>query len=408
VRKNLWAWLGLILAALWLCCPSAWAQEEVLVRGRVMDAGGAGLAGTLVSDGYSVIKTGRDGVFSLKSRPGRVVCLSAPSGYEPSSPWWWAAEDAAREDLNINLRQGRGKKGLPLIFMADLHLYDPHAPPSRSVPRERADLPMQVWRRLAEELSRSPAALIVAAGDLCADADYQKAAGAQAQLTLAARALKMLPGPVRALPGNHDVLYRGPQGPQVYLDLWRKHLGPARQVFLLNQAAIILWDNLGLEMDHRGKTRSCGRTSPQALSWLKELLALIPIEKPLILVSHYPLLSPLAGSNPLWGRALVKAPSRSGLGLRNSDLSAQGVISLLSGRRVLALVNGHEHAFYESSLHLEAGDLRVVGLPAVCGGWWKGSRRWGRNWFSAGYVLGQIKPGPTLETQIKEVRLEVR
>jgi hypothetical protein len=78
----------------------------------------------------------------------------------------------------------------------------------------------------------------------------------------------------------------------------------------------------------------------------------------------------------------------------------------LGKRKILALINGHEHAYCHSSLYLASGELRVLGLPAVCGGWWQGDRPWRGRSFPPGYVMMHIlsgKDGPRFSHQFEKI-----
>ena len=134
---------------------------------------------------------------------------------------------------------------------------------------------------------------------------------------------------------------------------------------------------------------------------------MLPKNLPVALVTHYPLASPVAGANPLYDGALVKAGGESGAALRDTDQSAAEVMALLKSRPVLALVHGHEHAFHQSLLLLRNGPWQFCGLPAICGKWWMGDRTWGPVAFPAGYVTMTLKSGlggAHLEPRFQEVR----
>ncbi len=399
---------GLLLALCLVLLPlgtRAEAAPGLTVSGRVLGPGGEPLAGVLLSDGVTAVLSEREGGFSLNSAPDRVLVLSPPAGYRVPGPWWWPARRAAQRPLVIRLRPAPPTRSSPLLaLLSDPHLFGPGAPPARfGPPAHQLDMAMETWRRVAARLRRLRPSLTMVTGDLCADGEKGPPSHLELQLDLAARALSLLPRPRRALPGNHDVRYQ--QG-RVVLAPWRRRLGPARQVFFLPGAALILLDNLGLSTS-RGKPRNCGALPPEARDWLRKVLALIPPATPLILASHFPLASPLAGSNPLRYGPLVQSLRGPGPALRNTDQAAQEVLALVRDRPLLALLNGHEHAFQESLLHARSQTLHLVGIPALCGGWWRGDRQWGALAFPPGYLLAYLDPhGKRLQTRL--VRIEPR
>ncbi|MFZ5586449.1 MAG: metallophosphoesterase [Thermodesulfobacteriota bacterium] len=379
--------LGLALAA-----PAGALTVQGLARGPA----GEPLAGALVSDGRAVAMSDAAGRFRLSTEPGRAVWVCPPAGFAPPEPGWWPAEQAAAGRLEIALAAQAPRPAYRAALLSDPHLLDALAPTVNYPPPPGGhDLPLKVWRRVAGELHALRPDLTLVAGDLCMDGDEGDDAHAEAQLGLAARALAELPRPALAIPGNHDARYRDQADPPaVDLAPWRRHLGPERRAARLGPTVWIAWDNLGRGADAKGKPRALGATPDEALAWLEALLAHLDPATPLVLATHYPPASPLAGVNPLWRRNLVKADSQSGLGLRDVDQNLARVARLLAGRRVLAWLHGHEHAHHETVLFLRQGPWRVLGLPAVCGRWWLGDRDWGPLAFIPAYLVLTLTPGP--------------
>ena len=393
---------GLLLACCLLLVPAwAWAEASLGldVSGRILGPRGGPVVGALLSDGVDAVLSGKDGRFSLASAPGRVLALAAPAGYRAPQTWWWPVDQAARRPLIIRLKSAPPPQGpLRLALLSDPHLFDPTAPPARfTPPADKLDVPLATWKRAAARLRSLAPDLTLVTGDLCADGDKGPPEHLQAQLALAARALDMLPRPYRALPGNHDVRYH--KG-RVILAPWRRRLGPARQVFFLPGAAVIMLDNLAISTS-QGKPRNCGALPEEALAWLKNVLELIPPQTPLILASHFPLASPLAGANPLLYQPLVQSLTGPGPALRNTDQQAQKILGLIRDRPILALLNGHEHAFQESYLHARRQTLHLVGIPAFCGGWWRGDRTWGALKFPPGYLLLSYDGAISINTPLR-------
>lgn len=396
-------WSGLALALLLAPVPVL----ALTASGLVLGPDGQPLAGALVSDGRQVTTSAPDGRFQLDTEPGRVVSLCAPPGYAPPARWWWPAAEAAGLELKLAAAPTQPRHQVALL--SDPHLMDAQAPTLHYPPPPGGwDLPLKTWRRVAEDLAAQKPDLTLVTGDLCMDGDQGGPDHTQAQMALAAQAMALLPAPARALPGNHDVRYQDDATPPtVDLAIWRQHLGPARQALYLGGAAWLLWDNLGRGRDRQGKPRSLGQTPEEALAWLEAALAEIPRDMPLVLAAHYPPVSPLVGGNPLGRHQLVKADSKSGLGLRDVDQALPRLVTLLKDRKLLAWIHGHEHASHESILHLRQGPWHILGLPAVCGRWWIGDRDFGDIAFPPGYVMLTLTPtpqGPRLDSRLVEVK----
>ena len=393
-----------LLLGLWTAC--AWAGP-VNVAGKVLGPDGQGVPGALLSDGVAVAVSDAQGAFHLASQGGRVVSLSAPAGFTASGHWWWPAEQASQ--LETYLTAAHVDLEPQVALLSDPHLMNAQFPTEKYPPPSGGyDLPLRVWSQVAQQVKAAHPALTIVAGDLCMDGDEGDAAHAEGQMRLAAQAMDMLPAPARALPGNHDVRYHdGQAGSSVDYSLWFNHLGPVRHVYLFKNMAWIFMDNTGRGQGSGGQPRSLGRTPPEALAWLGAVLEALPKTLPVALVTHYPLASPVAGVNPLYGGALVKAGGESGAALRDTDQAASEVMALFKDRHVLALVHGHEHAFHQTILGLRQGGWQLCGLPAICGKWWMGDRSWGPVAFPAGYVTMTLKSGlggAHLETRFMEVK----
>ncbi len=383
-------WFSLsVVAALLLSW--AVAAQALTISGRVLDQEGKGVSGAIISDEISAVASGVDGGFSLATESGRLVSLSAPAGYAAPDKWWWPVAEAAAKLGGLRL-SAMQRDGAPLVaFISDPHLFDENSGlVNYPVPAAIAKRPMEAWERVAGELKKLGPALIIVAGDLCADADKGDESHAEGQLNLASRALAQLPAQVRAIPGNHDVRYIDGK---VHKELWRKVMGPARQVFLLKGAAFILLDNLGRSQSSKGKPLSCGNLPDAALAWLGQVLPLIPRGYDLYVVSHYPPLTPIAGSNPLHKRSLVRSQRDRGLALRDTDQNFRAMAGILADRNLAAFIHGHEHAAHKSAI-LARRPFQVIGLPALCGGWWQGDRKWGAFGFPSAYALIRLREAP--------------
>ncbi|KMY68872.1 hypothetical protein AAU61_04640 [Desulfocarbo indianensis] len=393
---------SLLIIGLILCW--ALAAQALTVRGRVSDAAGRGLAGALVSDEIGAVASGADGSFSLESREGRLVSLTPPAGYAPPARWWWPAGEAAAGELRLKLTSRPASERPLVAFISDPHLFDERSGPVKyPVTPEVARRPLATWARLADELKSLKPELVIVSGDICADADKGDEDHARAQLAIAVKAMAQLPQPARVLPGNHDARYR--EG-RVELGLWRETLGPARQVFLLPGAAFILLDNLGRGQSSKGKPVSCGNLPDEALAWLRRVLPLLPPESELFVATHYPVLTPIAGSNPLHKNSLARSQRDRGLALRDADQNFRALAEALAGRKLTAFINGHEHAGQQSLIQARR-PFMVYGLPALCGGWWQGDRQWGPLAFPSGYGLlrlGGAAPQAWPRMEIREVK----
>ncbi len=379
------AWGLAVLIVLCLAAPS-WA---LTVSGKVVGPAGHPVAGAFISDGERIVATGPDGGFKLDTRPGLVVALTAPPALRPAGRWWWPAARAAKLGaLRLKAAPRMPKERMRLAVLSDPHLYVANLEPAWAKDRIDPRLPLRAWQQALTHLRGFGPDLTLMPGDLAMQADKGGPGQARAYLELAAASAAMAPTPWRATPGNHDVRY---VNGKVDLGPWREFMGPARGVFRLGPVAVILLDNVGAAKGHDNKIHGCGRTSPEALAWLKSLLALLPMDTPLLIASHYPLLSPLAGVNPLYPRSLVAVPGARLPALKDVDQSAIALLGMLQGRPLVGLISGHQHAWFNEVLFTSPQPLHHVGAPAICGRWWQGDMRYGPARFKPGFLTGWLE-----------------
>jgi len=167
--------------------------------------------------------------------------------------------------------------------------------------------------------------LVIHAGDLTLDG-----AAGDADAEYARRLLDALPVPWVAIPGNHDIgdtpgVSEGLEIDQVRLDRWRASVGPDYWAVDIGE-----WTAVGVDAQLFG---SGLEAEAEQWTWLEECLVSKPLTRPLILVSHKPLIASDGelASPPL--DRFVQAPAR------------QRIITLLDRRRCPLVVSGHVHQY---------------------------------------------------------------
>ncbi|NCB19909.1 MAG: hypothetical protein EOM61_09865, partial [Bacteroidia bacterium] len=82
--------IKVLLATLLILVAGAGAYaQNVVVKGRVLDGKGQGVAGVVVSDGFEVYKSKPDGTFKFEaSERARFVFMTTPDGYEQVGEFW--------------------------------------------------------------------------------------------------------------------------------------------------------------------------------------------------------------------------------------------------------------------------------------------------------------------------------
>ena len=278
---------GCIFTACLLTIPSASAAEPVTVRGRVildansngqLDGDEKGLAGIAVADGVNIVNTDADGRFEIKVAddpvmpfvPSRVVAISWPSGYWPSSLWYRRLADIKPgEELLFSLRADQQK--LPLVF---IHASDPHNSFGDDISRR--------WRAEVAGLGSAPKFAVIT-GDL----GYAEEKTADAMFSSVQNYARTFPIPMFITNGNHDIVgvlsaeWNKPtelHGNGAYT----KYLGPLRWSF--DYAGVHF---IGLdwgELDDKGHLS--GGTPTMAIHWLKQDLARVKSGTRIFLFAH--------------------------------------------------------------------------------------------------------------------------
>ncbi|MCC7491704.1 MAG: metallophosphoesterase [Fimbriimonadaceae bacterium] len=310
---------------IWLLALPALAHGAV-VRGRVgLDVNGDGrlsadeppLAGVVVSDETSLVRSDAAGRYQLTLAGPATVFVVNPSGTWPSGRWWQPVTAGAAIDFALVRQDQSG----PLTFVqgTDMH-WNPTASPQ--------------YQQYIAALNALPPSVrfVLHTGDLVRDWNGTTADAAQELLTGYQRDTAALRRPLRELPGNHEVwgtanqavaetsvgfgkaLYRGSLGPCCYAFRWGAYH------FLCLDATTV-----------DGRQVGYGVTAA-TVAWLRQYLADVPPGEPLVIAVHEPL-GDAAGDQELAG--------------------------LLTGRRLLLTLCGHWHS---------RGSSQWGGAPQVVGG----------------------------------------
>ena len=249
------------------------------MHGTVRAPDGAGIPGTVVTDGLNSVVTDPDGNYTLPG-DGTFVSVRRPAGHT-ADPWWHRAAPTATADFVLSPTP----QSLPFEFvhLTDTHLSDPAAP---ATPRRAASLypegasAGQFRNLLAELPSLAPESQAVfLTGDLV---DEGTAAEYESLLQVLASSAR----PVHAIAGNHDHMngiHDSVVSPNGYLTnvgdptLYEQFMGPRWYSFDIPGLHVVAMDwhthELGLDAAHQEE-------------WLRGDLALIPDEMPWILLFH--------------------------------------------------------------------------------------------------------------------------
>ena len=164
--------------------------------------------------------------------------------------------------------------------------------------------------------------------------------------------------------GNHDVVGvlpasgMGLSDPLYGKRYFEEHMGNPYQSFDRNGVHFIILDSIGITADRSYE----GRVDPAQLAWLANDLKAVPAGKPVIVVSHIPLVTAINQYLP----EVKTPPAHNGMTVTNSA----DVIKLFAGHNVIGVLQGHTHVNERVEWH----GVPYLTSGAVCGNWWKGTR----------------------------------
>jgi len=206
-----------------------------------------GIPGALVSDGLEIVKTDRQGKFSLPKNPkARFITLTTPSGYEHTTAFYRKPDSG---DLTFGLRKAKSTSGR-FIQVTDMHA-------------ERLD----DWAgNLKQYVRNNGLDFIVLTGDFARKYGMDLYSLEVNTSTMGTRVVYTV--------GNHD-LVDGDYGEQYF----ESKFGPVYYSFDIGNTHFIVTPML------KGDSRP-SYDKQQVLEWLQKDIGMQPAGKPLVIFNH--------------------------------------------------------------------------------------------------------------------------
>ncbi len=257
---------------------------------------------------------------------------------------------------------------LRLVFFTDVHT------------RTEWDTPKALEKAAAAINAENPD-LVIGGGDYITDG-FQS--GAEAVEPRWQAYFSNLQGRVRApvfpVPGNHDLVGAMPEdGTPPAADpraVFRAKFGleKAYGSFDTNGYHFILLDSI--KITEGGKHKYEGHITSAQMEWLKEDLFHTPTGTPIVVVTHFPLLTVFYQATE---GATASAPKN------RIVTNAKDVLDLFAGRRLALVLQGHLHV---NEMIRWKGTTFLTG-GAVCAQWWRGP------WYGTeeGFVVVDLRSG---------------
>jgi hypothetical protein len=330
-RRKFLEYGGWLAAGLLMGLPSLAGSRIAggsLVKGRVR-SGKKGLAGVVVSDGFTVVATDAKGRFEFNADPrADFVFISTPSGYafpeEDQVARHYRALAQDRKEIEFNLKAlNRSDDEHRFIIWAD-----PQVKNAKDIEKMMSQSVPDVQKLVA---AAGPGVLFhgITVGDIVWDElqlfnDYE-------------RAVEKMGIPFFQCLGNHDMDYN--QGGDDSSDkTFKKQFGPTAYSFNRGQVHYVVMD----DVRYLGKDREYdGYISREQLDWLKKDLSFVDHDKLIVLCVHIP--------------------------VHNGVKNNQALYDILGGRTV-HIMSGHTHYH----LNVEKGNIYEHNHGTVCGAWWTG------------------------------------
>lgn len=321
-------------------------------RDGVRDPGEPGLGGVRVSNGEEIVKTDRDGKWSLPVDDDTAFFVVKPRGWmtsknEHNLPKFYYIH---KPNGSPSVRYGGVEPTGPLPASIDFAL-TPQAEPTKfkalffgdTQPRDAREVDYITHDVIEPLVGKTDAAFGVTLGDVVFD-DLS-------QFDRLNKAIALIGIPWYNVLGNHDINYDS-DGDHHSDETWERIFGPNYYSFDYGPTHFIVLDNINWHAAVTGTPgRYTGGLGETQLSWLKSDLALTPNDQLVVLMMHIP---------------LHKAEDK------------EKIFRLIESRPCALSVSAHEH-YQEHFFFTEKDGWRgpkphhhVVNVTA-CGSWWQGA-----------------------------------
>ena len=269
-------------------------MSGAVVTGTVRDISGTPVANAGISDGRNIVTTGPDGRYHIDTdKANGYLFVITPAGYEPATsnvnrPKFWrllTAPADTDEEIDFKLRKVDDSR-FAFITLADIQIgnqrNDVHVFSTKSVP--------DINRTIDSLRGNGLEPFAITLGDQSWDLYWHKN---NYGLPEALADLEKIECPVYNVIGNHD---HNPRvaGDRHSSDTWRKLVGPNYYSFNKGNVHFVILDNVnyineGATPGKTGKRNYTDSISAEQMGWLKQDLARICRDTPIVIAMHVPL-----------------------------------------------------------------------------------------------------------------------
>ncbi len=342
------------------------------IKGTVF-AKGVGLANVVVSDGFEVTTTDKNGIYYLPSeKKHKYVFVSIPGNYEVANdinaPLFFSRlkrSDKTVEIHDFELTAVNNNKHVVMV-LGDMHL----ANRNNDITQFQTGFLMDVNQSIQKYKNAGTKVYALTLGDMSWDTYWNLN---NYGLPDYVKELHKINAPVFHTMGNHD-------NDPSYTDDWssedkyREVLGPTYYSFNIGKVHYVVLDNIEFRSDNGARAYS-PRIVADQLEWLKKDLATVTDKTtPIVIAMHV---------------QLVSNPSLNGSGQESRSFRLQDsqlFLDTLNGFTDVNIVTGHVHANYNIRL---TPSIMEHNTAAVCATWW-----WtGRDGYAGNHICKDGTPG---------------
>lgn len=324
---------------------SAYAGNmHVTVRGRITDDSGRPVSGVQITDGYTIVSTGKNGRYELQTTSvADYVYYTLPAGYSHSTydrciPVFYRALDKSTASQKIDFSLVRNTMDMNrhrLLMVADpqvLHMEE-----------------LQFLDKVVDDMGKVAAVsdvpvIAMSAGDNVFD--RPELIGPYKDC------ISSLEIPFYHALGNHDMDYNGRSSYRSD-STYCANFGPSHYSFNVGRIHYVVLN----DVFYYGDTfLYIGYITEKQLSWLERDLSYVPEGSTVIVSLHIP---------TMYGNG----PSAEGVSLmRNAVMNNKALYRILDGYNV-HIMSGHSHMQWNTRI---SENIMEHTHAAACGAWWQG------------------------------------
>ncbi|MEQ9425438.1 MAG: metallophosphoesterase [Cyclobacteriaceae bacterium] len=339
------------------CCLSAQGINGYVFldenQNGLMDENEGGIANILVSNQITTTTTNSSGEFSFEGDRYGLINVVPPDGYRATSPHWLNTKN---QNLNFGLTQSENKTTFTFIHASDTHLDD------ESLPR------LQKFKLMVDSIKPD---FVLITGDLIRDALRVPEERATSLYQMYADEISKFSVPVWSVPGNHEIFgierhksLVSKENPLYGKKMYHKYLGP--NYYSFNYGGVHF---MGLDAQSYNDLWYYGDIDPVQLEWIKQDIAQLENETPIVTFQHIPFLSAAIstfGFHDSWQlNVLVDIDGKKQY--RHIVANSQEVFEVLRQKNFALALGGHFHHVQKTTFEFAERQTAFHHTAAIVG-----------------------------------------